>query len=119
MAEKLRSASKCPAPLDSDRCTMKQAAAAHKKSAKQCLACSPTLYPRDRAALRNSHAEDGHEHGLPEEHVCLHVCAPGSPSGSDPDAGARTRLSFTRSRCLWHLAMGKLWKKHGFAMQPR
>ena len=28
---------KCPAPLDPDRCTMKQAAAAHKKSGKQCL----------------------------------------------------------------------------------
>jgi uncharacterized damage-inducible protein DinB len=28
---------KCPAPLDPHRCTMKQAAAAHKKSAAQCL----------------------------------------------------------------------------------
>jgi len=28
---------KCPAPLDPDGCTMKQAAAAHKKSAAQCL----------------------------------------------------------------------------------
>ena len=28
---------KCPAPLDPDRCTLKQAAAAHKKSAAQCL----------------------------------------------------------------------------------
>lgn len=28
---------KCPAPLDPDKCTMKQAAAAHHKSAEQCL----------------------------------------------------------------------------------
>ena len=28
---------KCPAALDPDRCTMKQAATAHKKSAEQCL----------------------------------------------------------------------------------
>jgi hypothetical protein len=28
---------KCPAPLDPDRCTMKQAAAANKKSGAQCL----------------------------------------------------------------------------------
>src|SRR5258708_3328529 len=28
---------KCPAPLNPDRCTMKQAIAAHKKSAAQCL----------------------------------------------------------------------------------
>jgi uncharacterized damage-inducible protein DinB len=28
---------KCPAPLNPDRCTMKQAAAAHKKSAEQCV----------------------------------------------------------------------------------
>src|SRR5579864_6689262 len=28
---------KCPAPLDPARCTMKQAVAAHKKSAEQCL----------------------------------------------------------------------------------
>ena len=27
----------CPAPLDPDRCTLKQAAAAHQKSGKQCL----------------------------------------------------------------------------------
>ena len=29
---------KCPTPLNPDRCTMKQAAAAHKKSGAQCLA---------------------------------------------------------------------------------
>jgi uncharacterized damage-inducible protein DinB len=28
---------KCPAPLDPDRCTMKQASTAHKKSGRQCL----------------------------------------------------------------------------------
>lgn len=28
---------KCPAPLDPDKCTMKQAASAHRKSAEQCL----------------------------------------------------------------------------------
>src|SRR5260370_24601904 len=28
---------KCPPPLDSDRCTIKQAAAAHRRSAAQCL----------------------------------------------------------------------------------
>jgi len=28
---------KCPPPLDPDRCTMKQAAAAHRRSAAQCL----------------------------------------------------------------------------------
>lgn len=28
---------KCPAPLDPDRCTMKQTAAAHRRSAAQCL----------------------------------------------------------------------------------
>ena len=28
---------KCPAPLDPDRCTLKQAAAAHQKSGRQCL----------------------------------------------------------------------------------
>jgi len=28
---------KCPAPLNPDRCTMKQAAAAHRRSAAQCL----------------------------------------------------------------------------------
>jgi len=28
---------KCPAPLDPDRCTMKQVAAAHRKSAEQCV----------------------------------------------------------------------------------
>lgn len=29
---------KCPKPLDPDRCTMKQAASAHRESARQCLA---------------------------------------------------------------------------------
>ena len=36
------------------------------------------------------------------------------PSGSDPDAGARTRLSFTRSSCLWHLAMGQTLEEAWF-----
>ena len=38
---------KCSAPLDPDRCTMKQASAAHKKSAKQCLAMLIEALSRD------------------------------------------------------------------------
>jgi uncharacterized damage-inducible protein DinB len=39
---------KCPAPLDPDRCTMKQAAAAHKKSAEQCLRMLTDALSSDR-----------------------------------------------------------------------
>src|SRR5260370_33874397 len=38
---------KCPAPLDPDRCTMKQAAAAHKKSGAQSLKMLTDALARD------------------------------------------------------------------------
>lgn len=38
---------KCPKPLDPDRCTMKQASAAHKKSAAQCLKMLTTALSGD------------------------------------------------------------------------
>src|SRR6202047_3076385 len=47
---------KCPAPLDPDRCTMKQAAAAHRKSGAQCLRM-PTnalAHHRDRRVTKFS-----------------------------------------------------------------
>src|ERR1700760_2799856 len=39
---------KCPAPLDPDRCTMKQTAAAHRKSAGQCLRMLTDALSADR-----------------------------------------------------------------------
>jgi uncharacterized damage-inducible protein DinB len=45
---------KCPAPLDPDRCTMKQASAAHRQSAKQCLRMLTEALRRDSSPVNTS-----------------------------------------------------------------
>ncbi len=71
---------KCPPPLDPDRCTMKQAAAAHGRSAAQCLRML--------------------------SHVRLHVLARGASSRSGFDAGPPARLPRPPQNSR-HLAMGE------------
>jgi uncharacterized damage-inducible protein DinB len=42
---------KCPAPLDPERCTIKQASAAHRKSAAQCLRMLEDVFSSDAKRL--------------------------------------------------------------------
>ena len=86
---------KCPAPLDPDRCTIKQASAAHRKSGAQCLrmltdalSASPES-SRGKIFARELGADVAGGCG----DVCLHVLARGASSRADIDAGAPIRLS--------------------------
>src|SRR5713101_7589566 len=58
---------KCPPPLDPDRCTMRQAAAAHRKAPFSACACCRMLSRLLRiAAFQSSLAAVGRKHGPPE-----------------------------------------------------
>jgi len=99
---------KRPPLLDPDRCTMKQAAAAHRRSAAQCLRMlsdALSAVPNRRVA---KFSRDGWMPTWPAggDHVRLHVLARGASSRPDYDAGPPARLPrpLQNSR---HLAMGE------------
>ena len=71
---------KCPAPLDPDRCTMKQASAAHKKSAAQCLLMlTDALSARPNRRIKKFSAAVGRKPGLPAP-PCSPTCSPTKPT---------------------------------------
>ncbi len=100
---------KCPARLDPDRCTIKQAAAAHKKSAAQCPSHVEGRFFRRLETARHEilARELGADLARRCEHVRVHVLARSASSRANPDACAPAWLSSAgRSRRSRHLAMG-------------
>jgi len=112
---------KCPAPLDPDRCTMKQAAAAHKKSAEQCLrmladglssdpkrrvtkfsrgAWTPT-WPADGTMFAYMFSHEAHHRG--QILMLAHQLG--------------YRLPGEAAYGIWH--WHKLWKQKGLTTRPR
>src|SRR5712691_3853805 len=99
---------KCPPPLDPHRCTMKQAAAAHRRSAAQCLRMlsdALSAAPNRRVSKFSQRQLDANV-ARRGDHVRLHVLARGASSRPDFDAGPRARLSCPRQNSR-HLAMGE------------
>jgi uncharacterized damage-inducible protein DinB len=111
---------KCPAPLDPYRCTMKQAAAGHKKSATQCLRMLTEALSSDpkRRVTKFSRGS----------------WAPVWPAGATMWAYMFSHEAHHRGQILMlahqlgyrvaeHLACiwrwDKLWKDHGFKTRPR
>ena len=112
---------RCPARLDPDRCTMKQAAIAHRKSATQCLrmladAWSPgpkrrvkkfsrggwaRTWPAGGAMFAYMFAHEAHHRG--QILMMAHQLGYGLPNQA--------------AYGIWH--WDKLWKEHGFASRPR
>jgi uncharacterized damage-inducible protein DinB len=112
----------CPAPLDPDRCSMKQAAAAHKKSATQCLRMltdalsgqpnrQVTKFSRDSyvpawpaggTMFAYMFSHEAHHRGQ----ILLHAHQLGYRIPRDQAAAG-----------LWQ--WDKLWKQHGFPHRPR
>jgi hypothetical protein len=89
---------KCPAPLDPDRCTMKQAALAHRRSGAQCvrmLSDALSAAPSRRVAKfsRGSWTQTWPAGGTMFR---LHVLARSASSRSDFDAGAPAGLPHPR-----------------------
>jgi uncharacterized damage-inducible protein DinB len=112
---------KCPAPLNPDRCSMKQAAAAHRKSSTQCLRMLTEALSDDpnrrvtkfsRGWLRKWPAggsmfaymfsHEAHHRG--QILLLAHELGYGIP---------RDQVAYG----LWH--WDRLWKQHGFASRPR
>lgn len=71
---------KCPDPLAPDRCTMKQAAAAHKKSSTQCLRMLTDALSADpkRRVTKSSRRSWAPHLACRRDHVCVHVLARGA-----------------------------------------
>jgi uncharacterized damage-inducible protein DinB len=112
---------KCPAPLDPHRCSMKQAAAAHRKSATQCLHMltdALSTGPKRRVTK-----------------FCRDSIVPAWPAGGtmfaymfSHEAHHRGQILMLAHQLGYRLpdqAMGgiwwwdKLWKQHGFPSRPR
>jgi uncharacterized damage-inducible protein DinB len=112
---------KCPAPLDPHRCTMKQAAAAHKKSGAQCLlmltealSAKPgrrvtkfyrgswtRTWPAGATMFAYMFSHEAHHRG--QILVLAHHLG--------------YRLSPKAWGGIWQ--WDKLWREHGFATRPR
>src|SRR5262249_32095426 len=111
----------CPAPLDPDRCTMKQAAAAHKKSATQCLrmlADALSTGPKSRVTKfsRGSWAPSWPAGGTMFAYMFSHEAHHrGQILMLARQLGYR--LPDQASHGIWQ--GDKLWKEHGFTSRPR
>jgi uncharacterized damage-inducible protein DinB len=112
---------KCPAPLDPHRCSMKQAAAAHKKSAKQCLrmltnALSDEPERRVTKFSRDSYVPTWPAGGTMFAYMFSHEAHHrGQILLLAHQVGYR--LPDHAAYGIWH--WDKLWKQHGFPNRPR
>ena len=110
----------CPAPLDPRRCTMKQAAAAHKRSAIQCLrmltnalSASPGrkvtrfsrgwLRPWPAGATMFAYMFSHEAHHRGQILMLAHQLG--------------YRIPLSTAAHIWH--WDTLWKEHGFSTRPR
>jgi len=111
---------KCPAPLDPDRCTIKQAAAAHRKSGAQCLrmlADALSASPKRRVAkfARGSWAQTWPAGGTMFAYMFSHEAH---------HRGQILMLAHQLGYRLLHTTPGvwhweKLWKRAGLTTRPR
>ncbi|HEX4751154.1 MAG TPA: DinB family protein [Bryobacteraceae bacterium] len=112
---------KCPAPLDPHRCTMKQAAVAHSKSATQCLrmlsealsdGADRTVTRFSRGSWTRTWPAGGTMFGYMFSHEAHHR---GQIIMLAHQLGYR--LPDHSAYGIWH--WDKLWKAHGFTTRPR
>ncbi len=112
---------KCPAPLDPYRCTMKQASAAHKKSAAQCLRMLTDALSADPKRRVTKFSRDSYVRTWPAgatmfAYMFAH------------DAHHRGQIIMLAHQLGYRLPVGgaygiwhweKLWKKIGLTNRPR
>jgi uncharacterized damage-inducible protein DinB len=112
---------KCPAPLDPARCTLKQAAAAHKKSAAQCLrmltdALSASPNRRVTKFSRGAWAPVWPAGGTMFAYMFSHEAHHrGQIIMLAHQLGYRLPVNAAAGIWWWH----KLWKQRGFSSRPR
>jgi len=112
---------KCPAPLDPDRCTIKQAAAAHRRSGAQCLRMlsdALSAVPNRKVAKfsRGSWAREWPAGASMFAYMSFHEAHHrGQIIMLAHQLGYR--LPDNAAYGVWHWE--KLWKQHGFSTRPR
>ena len=112
---------KCPAPLNPHRCSMKQAAAAHKKSAKQCVrlltdALSDQPKRRVKKFVRDSYVRSWPAGASMFAYMFSHEAHHrGQIIMLAHQLGYRLPVEAAVGVWWWD----KLWKQQGFANRPR
>lgn len=112
---------KCPVPLDPDRCTMKQAAAAHRKSAAQCLrmmsdALSAAPKRQVTTFSRGSWTRTWPAGGTMFAYMFSHEA---HHRGQILLLAHQLGYRFSPQEAGGIWQWDKLWKEHGFARRPR
>jgi uncharacterized damage-inducible protein DinB len=111
----------CPAPLDPYRCTLKQAATAHRRSAAQCLrmladALSAETHRKVQEFSRGSWTRTWPAGGTMFAYMFAHEAHHrGQVIMLAHQLGYR--LPDRAAYGIWH--WDKLWKAHGFSYRPR
>ena len=110
---------KCPAPLNPDRCSMKQASAAHKKSATQCLrmltdALSTRLDRKVTKFSRGSWTRTWPAGGAMFAYMFSHEA---HHRGQILMLAHQLGYRIPEYPGVWQ--WDKLWKEHGFLRRPR
>jgi uncharacterized damage-inducible protein DinB len=112
---------KCPARLDPDRCTMKQAAAAHTKSARQCLRMLANALSTDPKRLVTKFSRGSWAHTWPAGGTMFAYMFSHEAHHRGQILMLSRQLGFPLPD---HAAYGiwqwdELWKKYGFSSRPR
>src|SRR5215469_3752724 len=110
---------RCPAPLDPDSCSMKQAAAAHRRSAAQCLrmitdALSDESKRRVTKFSRGSWTRTWPAGGAMFAYMFSHEA---HHRGQILLLAHQLGYRLPEYPGIWHWE--KLWKQHGFTKRPR
>ena len=111
---------KCPRPLDPDRCTMKQTAAAHRKSATQCLRMLTDALSADPRRRVKKFSRDGYTQTWPAGGTMFAYMF----SHEAHHRGQILMLGHQLGHRILHDTPGvwhweKLWKQSGLTTRPR
>jgi uncharacterized damage-inducible protein DinB len=112
---------KCPEPLDPNRCTMKQAAAAHRKSAAQCLRMLSSALSMDRHRKVTKFPRDGWGRAWPAGGSMFAYMFSHEAHHRGQIIMLAHQLGYRLPAQAWGgiWQWDKLWKEHGFATRPR
>ena len=111
---------KCPPPLDPDRCTMKQAAAAHRKSAAQCLRMLTDALSADPKRRVAKFSRDGYAQTWPAGGTMFAYMFSHEAHHRGQILMLAHQMGYRildKTPGVWHWE--KLWKQAGLSKRPR